>query len=155
MELVMTAPLSQDLRQRIARAVNAGSSIRQAAKRFEVSPSAAIKLMRRVRETGSTEPAKIGGYRRPLLEKHTNVLRTIVAHKAGITLQEIRAALAERGIEVKALSTIADTLHRLGVSHKKSAQGRRAGPARCRPASPPLACVAALHGRRALRVPGR
>src|SRR3712207_2424553 len=89
-ELVMTAPLSQDLRQRIARAVNAGSSIRQAAKRFEVSPSAAIKLMRRVRETGSTEPAKIGGCRRPLLEKHTDVLRTIVAHKAGITLQEIR-----------------------------------------------------------------
>src|SRR3712207_3345995 len=132
----MTAPLSQDLRQRIARAVTQGSSIRQAAKRFDVSASAAIKLMRRVRETGSTEPAKIGGYRRPLLEKHTNVLRTIVTGKAGITLKEIQAALAARGVEVKALSTIADMLHRLGLSHKKSAQGRRAGQTRCRPASP-------------------
>ncbi len=57
---VMTAPLSQDLRTRIRRAVEAGSSIRQAAKRFEVSPSAAIKLMQRVRRTGSTAPAQIG-----------------------------------------------------------------------------------------------
>ena len=120
----MTAPLSQDLRQRIVRAVDAGSSIRQAAKRFDVSASAAIKLMRRVRETGRTEPAKIGGYRRPLLEKHTAALRAIVAGKAGITLREIKAALAARGVEVKALSTIADMLHRLGLSHKKSAQSR-------------------------------
>ena len=56
----MTAPLSQDLRQRIVHALDAGSSIRKAAKRFEVSASAAIKLMQRVRQTGSTEPAKIG-----------------------------------------------------------------------------------------------
>ena len=125
----MTAPLSQDLRQRIVRAVDAGSSIRQVAKRFDVSASAAIKLMRRVRETGSTEPAKIGGYRRPLLEAHANDLRAIVSMKAGITLHEIKVALAARGIEVKALSTIADMLHLLGLSHKKSAKGRRAGPA--------------------------
>ncbi len=49
----MRAPLSQDLRERIVRAVEKGSSIRQAALRFEVSPSAAVKLMRRVRESGS------------------------------------------------------------------------------------------------------
>jgi transposase len=120
-ELTMTAPLSQDLRQRIARAVDAGSSIRQAAARFEVSASAAIKLMQRVRQTGSTAPAKIGGYRRPVLEAHADDLRAIVSGKAGITLREIKAALAVRGIEVKALSTIADMLHRLGLSHKKRA----------------------------------
>jgi transposase len=123
-EPLLTAPLSQDLRQRIVRAVEAGSSRRQAAERFEVSPSAAIKLMRRVRETGSTEPAKIGGYRRPLREAHADDLRAIVSSKAGITLREIKAALAAHGIEVKALSTIADMLHRLGLSHKKSAEGR-------------------------------
>ena len=78
----MTAPLSQDLRQRIVRAVDAGSSIRQAAKRFEVSASAAIKLMQRVRQTGRTEPAKIGGDRRPLLEAHADDLRAIVSMKA-------------------------------------------------------------------------
>ena len=120
----MTAPLSQDLRQRIVRVVSQGSSIRQAAARFEVSPSAAIKLMQRLRRTGSTAPAKMGSYRCPRLTAHADDLRAIVAGEAGITLREIKVALAERGIEVKALSTIADMLHRLGLSHKKSAQSR-------------------------------
>jgi transposase len=117
----MTAPLSPDLRWRIVRAVKGGSSLRQAAERFAVSPSAAIKLMARVRESGSIAPAQIGGHRRPLPEPHAGVLREIVAAKAGITLREIQAALAARGIEVKALSTIAAMLHRLGLSHKKRA----------------------------------
>src|SRR5436190_20099086 len=115
----MTAPLSQDLRERLVRAVEGGRTIRQAARRFAVSASAAIKLMERVRQTGSTAPAKIGGYRRPLLEKHADDLRAIVSSKAGITLKEMRGALHARGIVVKALSTIADMLHRLGLSHKK------------------------------------
>ena len=118
-EFAMTAPLSRDLRDRIVGAVAQGSSIRKAAKRFAVSPSAAIKLMHRVRQTGSTAPAQIGGYRRPLLEEHADDLRAIVAGKVGITLREIKAELAARGIDVRALSTIADMLHRLGLSHKK------------------------------------
>ena len=89
----MTAPLSRDLRERIARAVSDGSSIRQAADRFRVSPSAAIKLMQRVRQTGSTAPAKIGGYRRPVLEPYADVLRKMASEKKGITLREIQARL--------------------------------------------------------------
>ena len=124
------SPLSQDLRRRMVRAAESGVSRRQAAERFEVSPSAAIKLVRRVRQTGSTAPAQIGGHRRPVLEPHADLIRALVASKAGrITPKEIRTALAERGIEVKALSTIADMLHRLGLSHKKHAESRRAGPA--------------------------
>jgi transposase len=125
----MTAPLSQDLRERIVRVVEGGSTIRQAARRFAVSASAAIKLMQRVRQTGSTAPAKIGGYRRPLLEKHADELQAIMSSQAGITLREIKAALAARGIVVKALSTIADMLHRLGLSHKKKPESQRARPA--------------------------
>src|SRR3954453_16411377 len=127
----MTAPLSQDLRERIVRAVEGATTTRQAPRRFAVSASAAIKLMQRVRETGSTAPAKIGGSRRPLLEKHADdlraivlrqtgiPLRAIVLRQTGIPLREIKAALAARGIVVKALSTIADMLHRLGPSPKK------------------------------------
>ena len=124
----MTTPMSQDLRERIVRAVAQGRSARQAAQRFEVSPSAAVKLMQRVRQTGSTAPGKIGGHRRPLLEPHADALREMVEGKKGITLREIQGRLAERGIEVKALSTIADMLHRLGLSHKKVAESLRAGP---------------------------
>src|SRR3954453_2415966 len=123
----MTAPLSQDLRKRIVRAVESGSSIRQAARRFAVSASAAIKLMQRVRRTGSTAPAKIGGARRPLLEAHADALRAIVLRQTGITLREIKATLAARGIVVKALSTIADMRHRLDLSHKKTRSAKLAG----------------------------
>ena len=120
----MTAPLSQDLRERIARSVEAGSSTRAAAERFAVSASAAIKLMQRVRQTGSPAPAKIGGHRRPILEPHAGTLRAIATSKPGITLTEMREALQARGIIVKALSTIADMLHRLGLSHKKNYGGK-------------------------------
>ena len=112
----MTAPLSQDLRRRIVRAVEGGSSIRRAAARYEVSPSAAVKLMRRVRETGSTAPARIGGHRRPVLEPHADVVRALVDAKTDITLAEIRAELHERGIVVHALSTISNAIAAVGAS---------------------------------------
>jgi transposase len=120
----MTAPLSQDLRRRIVRAVEKGSSIRQAAARYEVSPSAAVKLMRRLRETGSVTPARIGGHRRPVLEPHEVLLRELVDAKSGVTLVEIRAELRSRGIEVEALSTIHVALRRLGLTHKKRRSGQ-------------------------------
>ena len=63
----MPAPLSMDLRRRIVEAVTGGSSIRPAAQRFAVSPSAAVKLMQRVRATGSPAPERYGGCRRPVL----------------------------------------------------------------------------------------
>lgn len=116
----MTAPLSQDLRRRLVRAVEAGSSAREAARRFEVSVSAAIKLVRRVRETGSTMPTQIGGYRQPLLAGHEGVLRELTTSKPGITLSEIQATLTERGIQAGSLTTIWSTLRKLGLSHKKS-----------------------------------
>lgn len=115
----MTAPLSADLRRRLVRAVEAGSSAREAARRFEVSASAAIKLVRRVRETGSAAPAKVGGYRKPLLVGHEGLLHELTEAKPGITLVELQVALQERGIEPGSLSTIWSTLRRLGLRHKK------------------------------------
>jgi transposase len=118
---MMAAPLSQDLRKRLVRAVEEGSSAREAAARFEVSASAAIKRMRRVRQTGSTEPAKFGGYRKPLLADHEALLRELTTSHKGITLAEIRDALVERGIAAGSLTTIWSTLRRLGLLHKKRA----------------------------------
>lgn len=117
----MTAPLSDDLRKRLVRAVEEGSSARGAAARFDVSVSAAIKLVRRVRETGSIAPAKIGGYRKPLLADHEGLLRELTTMRKGITLAEIREELVARGIPPVSLSTIWSTLRRLGLSHKKRA----------------------------------
>jgi len=126
----MTAPLSQDLRRRPVRAVEAGGSAREAARRFEVSPSAAVKVVRRARETGGAAPARIGGHRRPLLAGHEGLLRELTSAKPGTTLAEIRDALNGRGVGPVSLTTIWATLRRLGLSHKKSRSGRpsRTGP---------------------------
>ena len=112
--------MSAGLRRRPGQAVAAGSSARAAARRFEVSASAAIKLVRRVRETGSVAPATIGGYRKPLLAGHEDLLRGLTAAKPGITLAEIQTALTERGIRAGSLATIWAALRRLGLRHKKS-----------------------------------
>ena len=116
----MAAPLSQDLRRRLVQAVQAGSSAREAARRFAVSESAAIKPIRRMRETGSTAPARIGGYRKLLLAGHEELLGELTTAKPNIILAEIQAKLAERGIEAGCLTTIWSTLRRLGLSLKKN-----------------------------------
>ena len=113
----MPAPISLDLRLRIVSAVERGSSIRQAARRFAVSPSAAIKLMQRVRATGSAAPARYGGHRRPLLAPHEADLRRLVAATPDITLAELQAELQRRCGVQAGLSTIHNALRRIGLRH--------------------------------------
>ena len=116
----MPAPISMDLRLRIVRAVERGSSIREAARRFAVSPSAAIKLMQRVRATGSAAPARYGGHRRPVLEPHEADLRGLVEAMPDLTLAELQTELQRRCGVQAGLSTIHNALRRIGLRHKKS-----------------------------------
>jgi len=66
-------------------------------------------------------------HRRPMLEPHADLIRALVTDQPRITLAELQAALGERGIEVKALSTIWLMLRRLGLSHKKTRSAKLAG----------------------------
>ena len=116
----MPAPISMDLRRRIVRAVENGSSIRQAARRFAVSPSTAIKLMQRVRTTGSAAPARYGGHRRPVLAPYEGDLRRLIEARPDVTLAELQAELQRRLGIVAGLSTIHNALRRIGLRHKKS-----------------------------------
>src|ERR671910_3756055 len=105
----MPAPISLDLRMRIVGAVGSGSSIRQAARRFAVSPSAAIKLMQRVRATGSAAPARYGGHRRPLLEAYEADLKQLVEATPDLTLAELQAAHQRCCGVVAGLTTLHNT----------------------------------------------
>ena len=116
----MPAPISMDLRLRIVRAVERGSSIRDAARRFAVSPSAAIKLMQRVRATGSAAPERYGGHRRPVRAPHAAELRRLVEATPDLTLAELQAELQRRCGVRAGLSTIHNALRRIGLRHKKS-----------------------------------
>jgi putative transposase len=111
--------MSMDLRLRIVHAVESGSSIRGAAGRFAVSPSAAIKLMRRLRATGSAAPERSGG-RRPMLEPHEADLRELVEATPDLTLAELQTALQRRCGVRAGLSTIHNALRRIGLRRKKS-----------------------------------
>ena len=104
--IAMPAPMSMDLRLRIVNAVESGRSIRGAAQRFAVSPSAAIKLMQRLRATGSAAPARYGGHRRPVLEPHEADLRRPVEATPDLTLAELQTALRQRCGVRAGLSTI-------------------------------------------------
>ena len=57
----MPKPCSEDLRERVLEAVMAGASRREAAERFEISASSAVKWLQRFDETGSIAAKPTGG----------------------------------------------------------------------------------------------
>lgn len=123
----MTKPLDRDLRIRIVAAIECGLTCRAAAKHFKVSASAAIKLMQLYQETGSVEPRKIGGYRRPILENQRDWLLARLAEQPHLTVRALADELAGRGIIVGHV-TVWNMLRRENQSHKKNAVRQRAEP---------------------------
>lgn len=115
----MTAPLSNDLRLRVVRAIEAGLSRRAAAAKFDVSIASAVRWYQRYKRTGSVEPDAIGGDRHShRVEAHAaKVLRWIEAER-DLTLVEIAARLADEG-HVFAPATIWRLLDRHDYTVKK------------------------------------
>ncbi len=84
----MAKPYSQDLRERMVRAVLAGQSRHAAARSFDVSPSCVIKLMQQFETTGGCLPQKFGGHKRYALAEHEDKVRALVAEKPDVTITE-------------------------------------------------------------------
>lgn len=116
----MAKPASSDLRKRVILAVLAGQSSRAVARRFNVAPSSPSKWTQHYRETGSFEPRKMGGHRRPLLEPHESFIMTRVTEMSHVTVRGLHDELVQRGIKV-APDTIWRFLRDRGLSHKKKA----------------------------------
>ena len=77
----MTKSYSLDLRQRVARFVEAGHSCHEAARHFEVSVAFVVRLMAAYRATGSLAPKPEGGWRYSKLDPHRDFLIRRVAEK--------------------------------------------------------------------------
>ncbi len=122
----MAKPLDLDLRARIVAAVNGGMSCRAAAARFDISESAAIKLLQRYRATGSIEPGQMGGHKPLKLADWRDWLMDRIAEKPDITTRELAGELAERGIAVSHVS-VWNLLRREEQTHKKKRARLRAG----------------------------
>lgn len=97
----MSKPLSEDLRDRVVGAVEReGLSCRAAARRFGVGVSTAISWVRRFRETGSSAPGRMGGYKpRAICGVHREWLIERCSRRA-FTLRGLVGELAERGLKV-------------------------------------------------------
>ena len=123
----MSKALSVDLRDRVIAAVDGGMSCRQAAARFGVSASSAIRWQSRVRTQGDARPGPLGGDRRSgRIESHADLILGLVDRQTDITLAELRAALAEQGVAV-GMATLWRFFRRHRITLKKSRRTRRSG----------------------------
>jgi len=131
----MPKPCSQDLRERVLEAVEAGASRREAAECYEVSASSAIRWMQRWHATGNVAAKPSGGSVSPL-EKHAQWLLALIAEQSDLTLDEIVTAMRKHRI-AGSRSAVSRLFRRHGISFKKkpAGSGARASGRRPRPAS--------------------
>ena len=116
----MGKPYSIDLRERVQAEVDRGQSRREAARRYEVSASFAVKLADRVSRSGSAEPARQG---RPpgggKLAPYLAALLEWVEAEPDITMPELAAKLkAEKDVTAHPAS-LSRALLKAGLSSKK------------------------------------
>jgi putative transposase len=122
----MSRPLSNDLRERAMARVAAGEPIRAIAAALSISPSCVSKWSRRLRETGSVAPAKIGGHKPRVLQgEQAEWLRARVRDHP-FTLRGLVKELAERGVRVDYRS-VWTFVHEEGLSFKKNRVRQRTG----------------------------
>ena len=119
----MTKPLSNDIRERLVSAVDAGLSRRSAAKRFGVAASTAIKWVDQWRRTGDVGPRRQGGdHRSHRIEAHAEEILALVEEMPDITLGQ----LAEHLDEVHGLTVAQSTVWRLLDRHEMTFKKNRA-----------------------------
>jgi putative transposase len=117
---VMTAPLSNDLRERVVKAIEAGESCRSVAARFGIAVSSAVKWSQRYRSSGSVVPGKMGGHRKRILDPHRVFIVEQLKQTPHLSLHGLQAELAGRGVKVSH-DTIWKFLRREGLRFKKNA----------------------------------
>ena len=93
----MTKPYSVDLRVRVVEAVDEGATRQEAAERFGVSVSSAVRWHQAWRYEGTIEAKPYGGSRSPL-EDHAEEIVTVIEEQPDLTLDEIVAVLRKRKI---------------------------------------------------------
>lgn len=126
----MPKPYSQDLRNRVIDAVERGEmSRRAAARRYEISESAAVKWLGRFERDGSRAPVGRGGHGPSKLMPHRDFLEAARSEKPDAARQALcDRLLAERGVKADT-STMSRFFRRMASRLKKDARRERAGSA--------------------------
>jgi transposase len=138
----MPGPYSNDLRRRAIDEVAAGTSRREAAEQFGVSPSTVIKWMRRWFDTGSATSKPSRGSVSPL-ENYAQWFFDLIAAKPDLTLDEVMVAKKTARIP-GSRSAVGRFLRRHDLTVKKKPVRRRAAASGCGACAPALATRARL-----------
>src|SRR5258708_10503067 len=96
----MGKPYSDDLRERVVAAIEAGHTREEVAKRYNMALSTVGGFIKRKRETGSVSPDKFGGDKTFPLEPHTDPVKEPVAGQPDSTLSELPIRFAKRNAKV-------------------------------------------------------
>jgi putative transposase len=122
----MTRPYSQDLRDRVIAAVEEeGLSRREAARRYRISITAAVRWLQAAQQGRRTALAQ-GGDRRSRLTAHRDWLLSLIAAEPDLTLLAVAdRLLAEHGTKADA-GMLSRFFTSNGISFKKKRPCRRA-----------------------------
>jgi transposase len=141
----MGKPYSMDLRERaVAAVVSGGLSCHQAAKQFGLGANTVITWVRRLRQTGSVAPGKMGGHRPKAIagEHRAWLLQRI--KEGDFTLRGLVAELGQRGLAVD-YRQVWEFVRGEKLSFKKKRGGRRARSPRRRAAAGAVDKVSRSH----------
>ena len=116
---------SQDLRERVLRALDRGDRPTEIARRFEVSRIWVYQVRDRVQQTGQRSSFQIGGHRRSRLVEMEPMLRGWIAAEPGLTLVELQERLALQGVSIK-IGALWHQLNKWNLTFKKNSARQRA-----------------------------
>lgn len=124
----MGKPHPVELRVRVVAFVKEGHSHREASRHFRVSPRFVNNMIILEQSSGSLTPPRQGHPPGGKLTTHSEWIAERLAQNGDLTLDELCAELAERGVTVHR-ATVGRFLHQLGLSNKKKPHGQRAATA--------------------------
>ena len=110
---------SQDLRDRVLRALDRGDRPTEIARRFEVSRIWVYQVRDREQETGVRSSFRIGGHRRSRVAEREQVLRAWIAAQPDLTLAELQQRLARQGVSIK-IGALWHQLNKWNLTFKKT-----------------------------------
>ena len=116
---------SQDLRERVLRALKRGEGPTDIARRFEVSRKWVYLVHHRLRDHGLRHSFQIGGHRVSRLEPLKETIHSWIAENVDMTLTEIVDRLQKRGVGIK-VPALWHQLNKWGLSYKKNFARQRA-----------------------------
>lgn len=143
---------SLDLRRRVVAARDRGTPVVEIAATFSIDKTTVSRWLKRRDRTGTIRPLnQHTGRKRKLTDQDHRRLAHLVDEDGDITLQELKDHL---GTDC-CLATLWWALHRLGLTHKKDTQRRRARSPGCKSPAGYLAGSTQSDRPRPVRVPRR